>query len=207
MEVVLPEIIAKTDWWFYATIALASVPHVPGFFSTLWVSVRRSFGIVKGEWEETLFPKENRKGRARLFWWGRILLVGHLGIAAVSIVTGNWIMILLITFGRVIAPGLAALCSLTQHIGLVPDVPDFRLSCRTVILGPFLRFLYWSMNYHVEHHMFAAVPYYNLPALRKTIEADVPTAERGLVRNWKGILEVVRRQRNNPEYVFTPDLP
>ena len=32
------------------------------------------------------------------------------------------------------------------------------------------RFLYWNMNYHIEHHIFPTVPYYNLPALRRYLE-------------------------------------
>lgn len=43
-----------------------------------------------------------------------------------------------------------------QHAGLSDNVPDFRLCCRTMILNPFFRFLYWHMNYHTEHHMYAA---------------------------------------------------
>ena len=47
---------------------------------------------------------------------------------------------------------LHELCALTQHAGLAENVLDHRLSTRTVILGPVLRFLYWNMNYHIEHH-------------------------------------------------------
>ena len=28
---------------------------------------------------------------------------------------------------------------------------------------PVHRYLYWNMNYHVEHHMFPLVPYHALP--------------------------------------------
>ena len=44
---------------------------------------------------------------------------------------------------------LHELCALTQHAGLAENVLDHRLSTRTVILGPVLRFLYWNMNYHI----------------------------------------------------------
>ena len=59
------------------------------------------------------------------------------------------------------------------------EVPDFRLSTRTFYINdpkrsalnplswPFrlVRFWYWHMNFHIEHHMYAAVPCYNLEKL------------------------------------------
>ena len=51
----------------------------------------------------------------------------------------------------------------TQHAGLAENVLDHRLNCRTVYMNPINRFLYWNMNYHLEHHMFPLVPYHALP--------------------------------------------
>ena len=59
---------------------------------------------------------------------------------------------------------------LTQHAGLAEDVLDHRLNSRTVYMNPVLRFLYWNMNYHVEHHMFPMVPYHALPKLHEEMK-------------------------------------
>ena len=59
---------------------------------------------------------------------------------------------------------LALSFGLTQHAGLAEDVLDHRLNSRTVYMNPIFRFLYWNMNYHVEHHMFPMVPYHALPS-------------------------------------------
>ena len=91
--------------------------------------------------------------------------------------------------------------------GLCSDVPDFRCCCRTVLLGPVTRFLYWHMNYHVEHHMYPSVPFYNLRKLRRAIAADLPPATRGLWRSWAQMLPILWRQRRDAGYVFTPPLP
>jgi fatty acid desaturase len=80
---------------------------------------------------------------------------------------------------------LVTLCGTPQHIGLVPDAADFRLCCRTYTCSPFIGFLYWNMQYHVEHHMFPAVPFYNLPALRKAFAHDLPPATHGLWGAWR----------------------
>ena len=63
----------------------------------------------------------------------------------------------------------------TQHAGLIDNSNDFRKSCRTIFLNPFLSFLYWKMNYHIEHHMYPGVPFYNLPKLHNAIYQSLPT--------------------------------
>ena len=64
----------------------------------------------------------------------------------------------------------------TQHLGLAEDVLDHRLNSRTVYMNPIFRFLYWNMNYHVEHHMFPLIPYHALPKLHEEIKARLPDA-------------------------------
>ena len=41
-------------------------------------------------------------------------------------------------------------------------------------MNPVFRFIYWNMNYHVEHHMFPMVPYHALPALHAEVADDLP---------------------------------
>ena len=66
---------------------------------------------------------------------------------------------------------LHVMTGLTQHAGLAEDVLDHRLNCRTVYMNPVLRFLYWNMNYHIEHHMFPMVPYHALAEAPRGTEA------------------------------------
>ena len=113
----------------------------------------------------------------------------------------------LITFGRFYGRWLQWLCGRTQHTGLKDNVADFRLCSRTVILSPFVRFLYWHMNYHIEHHMYVAVPCYNLGRLHKAIEYDLPESPKGLFAVWKKIVEILKIQKADPEYHYVPDLP
>ena len=42
-------------------------------------------------------------------------------------------------------------------------------------MNPIFRFIYWNMNYHVEHHMFPMVPYHALPKLHAVMGPDLPT--------------------------------
>jgi fatty acid desaturase len=64
------------------------------------------------------------------------------------------------------------------------------------------------MQYHVEHHMFPAVPFYQLPRLRKAIEHDLPPVHHGFWALWtKEILVIHRQQRNDPHFSMAPKLP
>ena len=60
--------------------------------------------------------------------------------------------------------------------GLAEDVLDHRLNSRTVYMNPVIRFIYWNMNYHVEHHMFPMVPYHALPGCTSEMKGDFPAA-------------------------------
>ena len=66
---------------------------------------------------------------------------------------------------------------LTQHAGMGENVLDHRLNTRTVKMCWFNRFLYWNMNYHVEHHMFPMVPFHRLPELHEQIKGDLASLE------------------------------
>ena len=183
------------------------------FYDTLRRTLRFSFGKISkkdmpGEWKvNDLFPPSEVENRCRLFNWARTLLVGHGIIIGVSIYTGLWLLPVLITFGRFYGRWLQWLCGRTQHTGLKDNVADFRLCSRTVILSPFVRFLYWHMNYHIEHHMYVAVPCYNLGRLHKIIRYDLPLCPKGLYAAWKEIIEIRRKQNIDPEYQYIPKLP
>jgi Na+-transporting NADH:ubiquinone oxidoreductase subunit F len=64
-----------------------------------------------------------------------------------------------------------------------------------------------KMNYHVEHHMFPMVPFYNLPKLHALIQAQCPPAPRGLVAAYREIIPALWRQRKDPDYCIRRQLP
>ena len=62
------------------------------------------------------------------------------------------------------------------------------------------------MNWHLEHHMFAGVPCYNLKKLHQVISHDMPKP-RTLYGAWKEMRETWRKQQVEPEYEFDTPLP
>ncbi len=206
LEVMLLIRMSWKSWLWALTISLPSIRRI---FATVF---RHAFRrdrekILTSEWERRIFPPEDRDALRQLQRWARTLLFGHLALAVLFVATGNWILLLLVTFAPFIATWFVLLTHTPQHVGMQPVVPDWRLSTRTYLAGPIVRFFCWNMNYHVEHHMIAAVPFYNLPKLRNAIENDLPIASKGLLATWKEISETVKRQKQDPAYCFTPEFP
>lgn len=62
------------------------------------------------------------------------------------------------------------------------------------------------MSWHLEHHMFAGVPCYNLKKLHKAVADDMPKV-RTFFGAWKEMLEIKRRQQLDPNYEFDTPVP
>lgn len=201
MEEVLPKQLRRGERFWGSTL------HVPGIFRVFMRTVRLAAGRLEGEWELRIFPESNPQLRRQLFNVSRAVLITNVVLAALFIHYKLWIMFAIFTFAPFIATVLSLLCFFPQHAGLQSDVPDFRLCTRTMLLHPFLSFLYWQMNYHVEHHMYTAVPFYNLKKLRKALEADLPPPSRGLWGTWRELRPIMRQQREDPSYYFVPQVP
>lgn len=201
LEVVLP--IELTMESFLKT----AVVNPWGFFNRLKGVVRLSRGRIEGKWEEILFPEAKPEQRRHLIGWARVLLVGHGLLALASLYLGLWQLPVLITLAPYYGGWLLYLCNNTQHVGLQDCVPDFRLCTRTIRLHPFVQFLYWHMNFHTEHHMYAAVPCYHLAKLHRAIASDLPRPTVGLHETWKEIIPILQKQKADPTYQFVPELP
>ena len=203
-EVLLPQKFTHFNWSFWLGLFAW---HPLNTWKTIRTYFLRAMGHLDNEWFEFVLPENNAALRREHRNWARLTLIGHMLLALCFIVSGHWFLIFIFNFGGQYCGWLGFLCGTPQHYGMSPDVPDHRLSCRTYTCSWLPAFLYWNMQYHVEHHMFPAVPFFNLPRLRKLIEQDLPPAPHGLWNTWKEIMAIHRRQQENPDYIFVPQLP
>jgi fatty acid desaturase len=135
------------------------------------------------------------------------MLAGHALIVAVSLALGWWMLPVVLTLGHFYGGWLQYLCNNTQHAGLQDNVDDYRLNTRTFRLNPFVQFLYWHMNFHIEHHMYAAVPCYNLGKLHEAIKDDLPPTPVGLWQTWREIIPILEKQKVDPTYQYLAQVP
>ena len=126
---------------------------------------------------------------------------------ASSIALGSILPLLLIGLPRLYGAWHGVLCAITQHTGLAEDVLDHRLNSRTVYMNKVSRFIYWNMNYHVEHHMFPMVPSHALAKLHELIKHDLPRANNSFVDAYREILPALKRQLEYEEYFLKRALP
>lgn len=200
-EVVLPQ---QIEW---RSLLKWAIIDIKGPYYAIRGALSTARGNLHGEWETYLFTKVKPEMRPALHRWAAIVLLGHAAVWAVCLPLGLWPVAVAVTWGRFFGAGLQFMCNATQHIGLVDRYPDFRVCCRTFTLNPVLQFLYWHMNFHTEHHMFAGVPCYNLPRLHRLIRHELPPTTHGLRATWKEINAILERQKQDPSYQHLPQLP
>ena len=182
-----------------------------GLLWSIWVTWLSAQGKVAPkdapitEWLTALHADQPAE-HARSMRWSRLLLLFHGTILVVSILTGQWVLTLLLSVAPFTASWAHYFVGLTQHLGLRNDVPDFRKNTRSMTLNPLLSFLYWRMNWHIEHHMYAGVPCYNLKALAREIADDMPPP-RTLVGAWREMRDIWRRQQSETGYEYDTPVP
>jgi fatty acid desaturase len=201
LEVVLPIRLMVRQFF------LEGFLNLQGGYKVVRNSLRLALGKFEGEWESRLFLGDDPDAGRPVVHRARVLLAGHVAITVISLVLGWWLVPVLTCLLPFYGSWLFFLCNNTQHIGLQDNVPDFRLCCRTFTVNPVVQFLYWHMNYHTEHHMYAAVPCYNLGTLHRAIAHELPPCPRGLRATWKEIAAILRIQIANPAYQYVAPLP
>lgn len=143
----------------------------------------------------------------KIFFQARIYIAIYLSVIILSITFRTFLPLMLIGLPTFLGGWLMPVYGLTQHAGLQENVLDHRLNCRTVYMNRVNRFLYWNMNYHVEHHMYPLVPYHALPALHKLMKEDCPKPYNGIIEAWREIIPAILQQVKNPAYFVVRKLP
>jgi len=143
----------------------------------------------------------------KIYRTSRIWLVIYAATVATAVVTGSWLPLVLIGGPRLYGAFMHLVYGLTQHAGMGENVLDHRLNTRTVRMNVINRFLYWNMNYHVEHHMFPMVPYHRLPELHREIAHDLAEPYPSIWAAYKELVPAVLRQIKDQSYSVRRELP
>jgi fatty acid desaturase len=155
--------------------------------------------------EEVTFIPESERWRVRRE--ARVWVTIYLAVVALAIATGSWLPVFLVILPIIYGSWLSYLFGVTQHSGLAENVLDHRLNSRTIQMNPVLRFIYWNMNYHVEHHMFPMVPYHALRDLHAELRHDMPIPYPSIAAAYREILPTLWRQLKRPDHHIERELP
>jgi fatty acid desaturase len=164
---------------------------------------RQVFSGLNGE-EKSYIPEME---------WGRAVTAARwhvaIYIATVLVALASWSVLpfMLIGLPRIYGSWHMVTTGLLQHIGLADNVTDHRLNTRTVYMNPISRWIYWNMNYHVEHHMFPMVPYHALPALHELIKHDLPKPNPSMWHAYKEVWPVLLKQLRYEDHYLRRELP
>lgn len=156
-------------------------------------------------WRPLLPPKDPR--RKLIVRWARILILFHIIIVIITILSRVWILLYFVTFSFFFASFYTKLCGALQHTGLQDNLLDWRLTTHTFEADAITRFLYWNMNYHIEHHMYASVPFYNLPKLHKLVKYDIPKSPKSLFEGITLLFWIKKKQTIDPNFRYMPQFP
>jgi fatty acid desaturase len=177
---------------------------IPGAYKSLARVVYHTTGRLTPD-EQSFIPEPEW---VKVYKVARIWTVLHILPVVVALAFHTWLPVLLMgPLPVMYGIWLEAIFGTTQHAGLAENVLDHRLNSRTVYMNPLFRFLYWNMNYHVEHHMFPMVPYHQLPALHEIMKHDTPKPYASLWEAYREIIPTLMRQAKDPEYYVRRELP
>ena len=154
--------------------------------------------------ERTYIPESEFR---KIYRKARIYVLIYAGVIGLALETRSILPLLYVGLVNIFGSWLVTVYGLTQHAGLAENVLDHRLNCRTVYMNAVNRFLYWNMNYHVEHHMFPLVPYHALPDLHEVVKDDMPAPYPGVLAAWREIVPTVLRQAKDPAHYIRRRIP
>ena len=171
--------------------------------SAQFESLKHALGITTPVMEECIPARERSKCR----WISRIHVTIWLGSIILSLYFKSWLPVLYILLPNFYGKTLFEIFGIIQHAGLLNNSKDHRLSTRDVYLNPIFSFLYWHMEYHIEHHMYPMIPSYNLKKLHALIKHQLPPAKKNLWDAYKEIIPAILKQAKNPNYKIDVQLP
>ena len=165
--------------------------------------VTNAMGRIHPE-EADYIPEQEQPKVIRV---ARIWVAIYAATVGLAVATGSILPLMVIGLPRFYGAWHHVMTGLLQHGGLADNVIDHRLNSRTVYMNPVSRFIYWNMNYHVEHHMFPMVPYHQLPALHAAIRHDLPAPNRSIAEGFAEMWPALKRQLRYEDFFLLRELP
>jgi fatty acid desaturase len=145
--------------------------------------------------------------RSKMIWSSRIFMFIKILVIVWAVLIESFLPLMFIVLPNMYGSPIFQLTTMLQHGGLRADTWDHRESTRTFIVNPIHGWLlYFNMQYHVEHHLFPQVPFYNLPKLHKAIKDQLPQPNKGFIRALVEMIPAILKQSKDPHYFISRNL-
>lgn len=168
-EVVLPRP-ETTEQVLHQAVRIVDVTR---FLSTVYDQIYSMFRPYlsnprRSVWQRYVYAQASRREQKDAYWTLVSQFMFHVAFAIFAVAIGHWFLIVIVSLPMFYgASWYHTLVHDTMHVGRQSEVDDFRDCCRTVKVDPFTSFIYWHMEWHTEHHAYAAIPCYNLKKFHK----------------------------------------
>lgn len=120
----------------------------------------------------------------------QLFLGGYLLIALISLIAGSLAIFIYWIIPVLLAQPALRLYLLAEHSDC-PRVPDMFKNTRTILTNRVIRHFMWEMPYHIEHHLYPSVPFYQLPTLYEIISQFPVCRSRGYVSFHKSYISKI----------------
>ena len=87
---------------------------------------------------------------------------------------------------------------MVEHTGK-DETADMIQNTRTSFPSSFLKFLYWNMPYHIEHHLYASVPFHKLPKFHSLVKPHTDEIEPSILSVHFEILKQIYKNKKNKQ--------
>ena len=174
---------------------LVYLKHVTSF--SVWIRIidnlfRHSFGKINKS-EKNYIPQSEIKS---LIFESRMMVTGYFIIMLLSFYFSTTFFLIYWLIPRILGEPFLRLVRMVEHTGK-DETADMIHNTRTSFPSTFLKFLYWNMPYHVEHHLYASVPFYRLPKFHKLIKPHTDEIEPSILSVHIEILKQIWKNKKN----------
>ena len=137
----------------------------------------------------------------------RVFLLLYAAVIGSCFVLWTPLPVVMLMLPRVVGEPMHGVLRALQHGGLETEAADHRRTTRSMYVSRPLQWLYWNMNFHIEHHMYPMVPFHALPALHEEVKDQLPVPTAGVRAGMAEIVRTMRRQRVDPDYRLGDRVP
>ena len=171
------------------------IKQVTGF--AIWVRIienlfRHSIGKLN-ESEKGYIPESDVSSLIRE---SRIMMIGYLLITLLSVYFSTTFFLIYWVIPRVLGEPFIRFVRMVEHTGR-EETADMIHNTRTSFPSLFLRFLYWNMPFHIEHHLYSNVPFYHLPKFHKLVKPHTEEMEPSIVSVHISILKQIWKNKKS----------